>query len=99
MLAITTKRGGDYFRAQRRNLILWVILIFAQGLGITALHVDNWAHFGGLAAGFVVGKLLADRQPLPGPEMKRAYALGWLAAAILIASFVFMILHVRDGIS
>jgi membrane associated rhomboid family serine protease len=91
LLAVTTKRGGDYIRSLRSRLIFWVVLTFAQGLGIQSLRVDNWAHFGGLAAGFVLGKLLADRQPLPGPEMKRAYALGWLAAAIILVSFAFMI--------
>ena len=29
-------------------------------------------------------------------EVKRANALGWAAAAVLLASFVFMILHFRD---
>jgi len=99
MLAITTKRGGDYIRAQRNRLIFWVVIIFAQGFLVRQLQVDNWAHFGGLAAGFVLGKLFADRQPTPGPELKRAYALGWFAAAIIIVSFAFMILHVRDGMS
>lgn len=99
MLAVTTKRGGDVIRAQRTNLIIWIVVIFAQGLVIPQLHIDNWAHFGGLIAGFVMGKLFADRQPVHGPEMKRAYALGWLAAAAIVLSFVLMILHVRDGIS
>jgi membrane associated rhomboid family serine protease len=93
LLAVTTKRGGDYIRAMRNRLIFWVVLIFAQGLVISQLQVDNWAHFGGLAAGFVIGKLMADRHPVPGPELKRAYALGWFAAAIIVVSFGFMILQ------
>jgi|SRR5271156_4233155 len=98
MLAITTKRGGEAMKAQRSRLIFFIVIIFAQGM-IPGLNVDNWAHFGGLAAGFALGRVFADRQPAPGNEMKRAYALGWLAAIIIIMSFAFMILHVRDGMS
>jgi hypothetical protein len=31
-----------------------------------------------------------------GPEATRAYALGWLAGAAILASIVFMVLHYRD---
>ncbi|MGA2810029.1 MAG: rhomboid family intramembrane serine protease [Candidatus Acidiferrum sp.] len=96
MLAITTIRGGAAMRAQRSRLIMWIVIIFAQGL-LPGMNVDNWAHFGGLAAGFGLGRVFADRQPALGSEMKRAYALGWLAAIILVTSFAFMILHVRDN--
>jgi rhomboid protease GluP len=98
MLAITTKRGGAAMQAQRSRLIFWIVIIFAQGL-LPGLNVDNWAHFGGLASGFLLGRIFADRQPMPGPELKRAYALGWLAAAILIASFTAMLFHVRDSLN
>jgi rhomboid protease GluP len=98
MLAITTKRGGAAMQAQRSRLIFWVVIIFAQGL-LPGLNVDNWAHFGGLASGFLLGRVFADRQPAPGSELKRAYVLGWLAGAVLLASFAFMILHVRDGVT
>src|SRR5450755_3760274 len=71
MLAITTKRGGAAMQAQRSRLIFWIVIIFAQGL-LPGLNVDNWAHFGGLASGFLLGRIFADRQPVPGPELKRA---------------------------
>jgi rhomboid protease GluP len=98
MLAITTVRGGAAMQAQRSRLIMWIAIIFAQGL-LPGMNVDNWAHFGGLAAGFGLGRVFADRQPALGNEMKRAYALGWLAAVVIVVSFAFMILHVRDGMS
>lgn len=98
MLAITTKRGGAAIQAQRTRLIVWIVIIFAQGM-LPSLQVDNWAHFGGLAAGFTMGRIFADRQPNFGNEMKRAYALGWLAFLIIVTSFAFMILHARDGLS
>jgi rhomboid protease GluP len=92
MLAVTTIRGGAAMRAQRNRLIFFIVIIFAQGL-YRDLHVDNWAHFGGLAAGFALGRIFADRQPARGTETTRAYLLGWIAAAILVASFGLMILE------
>ena len=96
MIAITTKRGGAYMRELRSRLISWVVTIFVMGLLFTGMRTDNWAHAGGLAAGFVLGKVFADRRPLNGPETTRAYALGWLAGAAILASIVFMVLHYRD---
>jgi rhomboid protease GluP len=92
MLAITTKRGGAAMQAQRSRLIFWIVIIFAQGL-LPGLSIDNWAHAGGLVSGFLLGRAFADRQPTPGGELKRAYALGWLSAAIIFASFASMMLY------
>jgi rhomboid protease GluP len=94
MIAITTRRGGSAMQALRARLISWVVSIFVFGL---IFHgIDNWAHFGGLASGFLLGKVLVDREPMNPSELKRAQALGWSAAIILLASFAFMILHFRD---
>ncbi len=90
MLAITTRRGGAYMRELRGRLLSWVGMIFLFGFLMPI--VDNWGHFGGLAAGFGLGKLFADRQPLNGKEQNRAYALGWLAGLVLLASFAAIIL-------
>ena len=53
-------------------------------------------HFGGLATGFLLGKLMADRAPLNASERNRAYVLGWLAGIVTLASFVLMFVHYRD---
>ena len=92
MLAITTKRGGAAMQAQRSRLIFWIVIIFAQGL-LPGLSIDNWAHAGGLISGFLLGRAFADRQPAPGSELKRAYALGWLSAAVIVASFASMMFY------
>jgi hypothetical protein len=42
--------------------------------------------------------MFADRQPMNATERRTAYALGWLAAVVVIASFAFMVLHYRDPI-
>jgi rhomboid protease GluP len=97
MLAITTKRGGAYMRDLRSRLISSVVILFVMGFsGFMAM--DNWAHGGGLAVGFGLGKMFADRQPMNATERRTAYALGWLAAIAVIASFAFMVLHYRDPI-
>jgi rhomboid protease GluP len=93
MIAVTTRRGGGSMTELRSRLIRWVLMIFLIGFMI---HADNYAHFGGLASGFAIGKLFVDREPMNPNEKRRAYALGWFAGIILLASFVLMILHFRD---
>jgi len=94
MLAITTKRGGAYMQDLRSRLISSVVILFV--LGFSGLAIDNWAHGGGLAAGFVLGKLLADRQPMNSKERRTAYVLGWLAGLAIVASFAIMLVHYHD---
>jgi len=96
MLAITTKRGGAYMRDLRSRLISSVAILFV--LGFSGVGIDNYAHFAGLAAGFGLGKLFADRQPMNSSERRTAYALGWLTGLVVIASFALMILHYRDAL-
>ena len=99
LLAITTRRGGAYMTALRGRLISSVISIFAIGLFFRGLRTDNWAHFGGLAAGFLLGRLLADRLPMNSRERNTAYALGWSAFLALLAGFVLMVLHFSKPIN
>ena len=95
MLAVTTKRGGAFMRDLRSRLITSVVILFAIGF-LGSFGIDNTAHMAGFAAGFVFGKVYADRQPMNSREKQRAHAMGWLAGAVLLASFAFMILHFRD---
>jgi rhomboid protease GluP len=95
MLAITSRRGGSQMRELRSRIITSLVILFA--IGFTGfMSMDNWAHGGGLAAGFVLGKLFKDAQPATANERRRAYALGWLAGLAIVASFVLMIMHYRD---
>jgi rhomboid protease GluP len=91
MLAITTRRGGAMMQMMRRQLIKWVIYIFI--LGFVVSGIDNAAHFGGLAAGYGFGRVFADREPMNAAERTRAYALGWSAALVVLASFAAMLLQ------
>ena len=94
MLAITTKRGGAYMRELRSRLISSVAILVV--LGFMGMGLDNKAHMAGLASGFVIGKIFADRQPMNSRERQVGYILGWLAGLAVVASFVFMVLHYRD---
>jgi rhomboid protease GluP len=95
MLAVTTKRGGAFMRDLRSRLITSVVILFAIGFW-GGLGIDNYAHMGGFAAGFLFGKIYADRQPMNAREKQTAYALGWIAGIVVLASFVVMILHFPD---
>ena len=94
MLAVTTKRGGAFMRDLRARLISSIVILFM--LGFSGLGLDNTAHFAGLASGFAIGKLFADRQPMTAKEHRRAYVMGWIAGIAVVASFVLMIMHFRD---
>jgi rhomboid protease GluP len=98
ILAITTKRGGAYMREIRSRLISSLVFLFVIGIW-GGIGIDNWAHGGGLATGFLLGKLFADREPMNNSEKLRAQILGWLAGLAIIASFVLMLLHFHDPIS
>jgi rhomboid protease GluP len=93
LIAVTTKRSGEAMRAMRSRLISWVVSILVFGFFVGA---DNYGHVGGLAAGFVLGKIFADRPPINGQEKTRDYALGWVAGLITVACFILMAMHYRD---
>ncbi len=95
MLAITTRRGGAYMQMVRGQLLRWVAYILV--LGILVSGIDNAAHIGGLAAGFLLGRVMADRQPMNSTERQRAYALGWLAGLVVVGSFAAMVVHYFRG--
>jgi membrane associated rhomboid family serine protease len=86
MLAVTTGRRSIGMQMMRNQILRWLIYIVVWGFLFPG--IDNWAHLGGFASGFVLGKILADRPPTSPEERKLAYALGWGAALTVIASFV-----------
>ncbi len=88
MIGITYRRGGALNQMIRSFLIRWVIFIFIFGL---MPGVDGAAHFGGLAAGFVLGRyVFDDREPVNAAERNRAYFLGWSALLLVVVSFALM---------
>jgi rhomboid protease GluP len=85
MLAITVGRKTAGMMMLRSQLIRW--LVYIAILGFVVRGVDNYAHFGGLATGFLLGRIMVDRPPADTSERKRANAMGWAAAIIVLASF------------
>jgi rhomboid protease GluP len=96
LLAITTGRRSAGMQMLRSQIIRWLIYIAVWGLLFPG--IDNYAHGGGLAAGFLLGKILTDRPPVSPEDRKRAYLLGWASALVVIASFAMMVfLNLRAG--
>lgn len=85
LLAITVGRKTASMQMLRSQLIKWIIYIAV--LGFIVSGIDNYAHFGGLATGFLLGRIMVDRPPADTTERKRANALGWAAAIVVVASF------------
>jgi len=86
MLAVTTGRRSMGMQMLRNQILRWLIYIVVWGFLFPG--VDNWAHLGGFVSGFALGKLMADRPPASPEERKQAYAMGWGAALVVVASFV-----------
>jgi rhomboid protease GluP len=91
ILAATTGRTSYAARALRSALIRWLIYIAVFGLLMAG--TDNAAHFGGLAAGYLLGRVMADRTPADLAERRRAEALGWVAGFAIAVSFGFMVFN------
>jgi len=91
---VTTRRDGIQMQQLRSRLISWVVSIFVFGFLMSG--VDNWAHGGGLTAGFILGRIVGDHEPRNATEQRTAYILGWITAVVVVSSFVLMILHYRD---
>jgi rhomboid protease GluP len=91
LLALSSGRQSLAMRMLRSQLLYW--LVYIAVLGILMPGIDNYAHIGGFVAGFVLGKIMKDRQPADVIERRRAYALGWTTGFVVLTSFVFMLLN------
>jgi rhomboid protease GluP len=85
LLAITMGRRSASLQMLRGQLIRWLIYILLFGLFVPG--IDNLAHIGGFATGFLLGRIMTDRPPLAPEEHKRAWVLGWTSALVVIISF------------
>jgi len=97
LLALTTGRQSASMRMMRSQIIRWLIYLLVFGLMVSG--IDNMAHLGGLATGYLLGRLMAARPPMNSRERTRAYALGWASALVVMASFAvvaFQILRMQQ---
>jgi rhomboid protease GluP len=88
LLASTTRSSSASSQMMRSNLIKWIVYIAIMGFMFSG--IDNYAHFGGLAAGFVLGKSFIDRPPQGQSETRTANILGWGTAIVVIGCFALM---------
>jgi rhomboid protease GluP len=94
-LALTMGRRNASLQMLRGQLTRFLIYMLIFGIVIPS--VDNLAHVGGLASGYVLGRIMAARPPVAPEDRKLAYALGWATAVVVIASFAMVaitVLHV-----
>ncbi|MBZ5660438.1 MAG: rhomboid family intramembrane serine protease [Acidobacteriia bacterium] len=89
LLAATTGRKSLSAQALRSALIRW--LIYIGVLGFMFSGTDNAAHAGGLAAGYLLGRVMVDRLPADVTERRRADMMGWIAGVAVAVSFGFMV--------
>ncbi len=91
LIAATTGRKSAGAQMIRAQLIRWVVYILIIGFVFRGLGTDNAAHIGGLAAGFGLGKIISDRPPSGPDEQRRARAVGWATAVVVLVCFGFMV--------
>jgi len=88
LFAITTGRRSASMQSLRSQIIRWLIYIAIWGLAVPS--IDNFAHIGGLATGYAVGRIMTDRPPASPEERKRAQILGWATGLVVAASFAMV---------
>ena len=86
MIAFGVANRSAMGRAVRGVYGRWVVYIIAFGL-IPGFNVDNWAHIGGLAAGFVVG--YAAGTPVRSNAAREGMWRVLAAVCILITAWSF----------
>lgn len=96
LLAGTTGRKSMQAQALRSALIRW--LIYIGVLGFLFSGTDNYAHLGGVATGYVLGRFMPDRAPADVRERRLADSLGWAAALAIAVSFGFMIVNYLQSV-
>ncbi len=92
LLAATSGRSSLAARSLRSSLIFWVIYIAVMGF-MRGSGTDNAAHFGGLAAGYLLGRMMPDRTPADMRERRVANFLGWASGFVIVVSFGFMVVN------
>ncbi|MGP8156839.1 MAG: rhomboid family intramembrane serine protease [Candidatus Acidiferrales bacterium] len=95
LLAMTMGSRSAGMQMLRSQLI--VSIVYIAVLGIFSRIIDNYAHLGGLASGFVLGKIMTDRPPAGPEEHKQAYILGWAAGLAVAASFAMVAFEILRG--
>jgi rhomboid protease GluP len=75
-------RGGVYGRAIYKQIGIWVVILFIFGLLVPM--INNWAHGGGIAAGFGLGFLLGYKERRQENILHKLLAGGLAGLTLLI---------------
>lgn len=79
------QRTGNHSISRQMTQFLLIMLVF----GVVVPGVDNWAHLGGFAGGFLAAKIM---DPLK-PEQQHHLLLGLACLAAMVLSIVVSVLH------
>lgn len=96
LLAATTGRKSMAAQNLRGVLIRW--LIYIAILGFLFSGTDNYAHFGGVVSGYLLGRFMPDRTPADLSERRRADFLGWATGIAVVVSFAFMVVSYLQNV-
>ena len=77
----------------RADVLSGLLFVAIAVFGLLMPGIDNYAHLGGFACGFLLGRMLPDRKPADTAELNLAQAMGWAAGFAVLASFAFMLLN------
>lgn len=89
MIAYGVKRSHTAAGRQLKSVATrWAI--YALVLAFVIPGVDNFAHIGGLASGFVLGMLVGDDPPLTEGQITRWRLIAGVTAGVVAASFYLM---------
>jgi rhomboid protease GluP len=90
MIAFGVINRSSMGRAIRNHYGRWVIYIIAFGF-IPGFNVDNWAHIGGLAAGFAVGYVAGT--PVHSSPSREAVWRVLAAVCVLLTVWSFFLVY------
>jgi membrane associated rhomboid family serine protease len=96
LLGMTFGRQNANAKALQGQLVFWTLINLA--FGFSSSGIDNYAHIGGLAVGFLLGRILDSRPPMSAAESKSAGILGWASAAVVLASIAWMAKDIFVGV-
>jgi len=88
MIALGARHRNPVGAHIRRRYITWAVYLLIFGL-IPGFHIDNYAHFGGMAAGFVIA-YVAETPRAAGPAEKMWQAASWFCIILTVVSFLKM---------
>ena len=88
MIALGVRHRNPMGNAIRGMYIRWAIYILLMGL-LPFFNIDNWAHIGGMAAGFVIG-YIAGTPRATGPTESLWQVASWCCIILTVVSFLKM---------